>query len=529
MFFSSWLRPLHARRQLPLQGHARSRKRGKRQRRFRLDLERLEDRTVLSAPYVVNTTADSGPGSLRDAINQINADTNHALYASPSNPSVDEIDFAITAVSDAAGGGTGYNATTGVATITPQLGLPTLANAVLIDGQTQAGASPNTLAQGDNAILKIQLNLSGISPAYGVGLRVNADNCIIRGLVFNGLTVDIPAIGVGGTSDHIERNFIGTDVTGTQVAGNTSWGIQLFGSNEVVGGTTPNARNIISGNGNGPSSLVYDEGGISVGGTGNRVEGNYIGTDLGGTKALGNGSYDVGGHGGFGVNLGGEVNATTGNLISGNSGGINVGGATGACIQGNLIGTDVTGRSALGNTRWGILDEAKALIGGTTAAARNIISGNPYGIEQDGAGSTIEGNYIGTDITGTQGLGNTVAGLFIRGGISVGGTGPGVGNVISGNNFGVLGQFDGNVIEGNLIGTDYTGTKAIGNVIGINFQFGNNNLIGGLDTNAPGAALAGAGNVISADGQGVVISNGSGNVVEGNYIGTDILWPQHAR
>src|SRR5437868_14911437 len=119
MLFTSLLRPFQSRWKVPPQGHARSKERGKRPRRLRLDLERLEDRTVLSAPYVVNTTADSGPGSLRDAINQINADTSHALYASPSNPSVNEIDFNITAASDAAGGGTGYNATTGIATITP--------------------------------------------------------------------------------------------------------------------------------------------------------------------------------------------------------------------------------------------------------------------------------------------------------------------------------------------------------------------------------------------------------------------------
>src|SRR5262249_50884971 len=158
--------------------------------------------------------------------------------------------------------------------------------------------------QGDNAVLKIQLNLSAM-PAGDSGLRVTADNSTIRGLVFNGLTVDIPAILVGGTGDHIGGNLIGTDVNGTQVVGNLSWGIDMSGSNEVVGGTTADARNIISGNGNGPSSLFYHEGGIFVHGTGNSVEGNYIGTDVSGTKALGNGSFDFGGNGGAGVNLGG--------------------------------------------------------------------------------------------------------------------------------------------------------------------------------------------------------------------------------
>jgi hypothetical protein len=89
----------------------RPRPRREARRRFVLRrpwLEVLEDRALLSA-YVVTTTADCGPGSLRDAINQVNADTSHALYASPSNPAVDEIDFNITAGSDTGGG---FNATT---------------------------------------------------------------------------------------------------------------------------------------------------------------------------------------------------------------------------------------------------------------------------------------------------------------------------------------------------------------------------------------------------------------------------------
>src|ERR1700751_3788141 len=87
-----WLQRLRA----TLTRRQTARPRRKTQCRVRPSVLVLEDR-VLPSAYVVTTTADSGPGSLRDAINQVNADTSHALYASPSNPSVDEIDFAIPA------------------------------------------------------------------------------------------------------------------------------------------------------------------------------------------------------------------------------------------------------------------------------------------------------------------------------------------------------------------------------------------------------------------------------------------------
>src|SRR6516165_5872611 len=170
MLFSSWLRNCKG----SLERRAalnQIRRRKPRDPRVdpRPQLEALEDRTLLS-PYLVTTTADSGPGSLRDAITQINADTNHTLYASPSNSSVDEIDFNVTAASDVAGGGSGYNSTTGVATITPQTSLPSITNAVLIDGYTQAGGSGNTnpFGQADNAVLKVELNGSAVANAYGL-------------------------------------------------------------------------------------------------------------------------------------------------------------------------------------------------------------------------------------------------------------------------------------------------------------------------------------------------------------------------
>jgi titin len=480
-------------------------------------LEALEDRTLLS-PYMVTTTADSGAGSLRDAITQINADTSHKLYTSPTNPLVDEIDFNIPTTD------LGYDPNTGAFTIKPQSGLPTITNAVILDGYTQPGASPNTLAQGDNAVLEIQLDLS--VPA-GPNVGVSAGNSTIRGLVLNGVQGGNPAIVVSGTGDHIEGNFIGTDVTGSKIAGNAGLGIDLEGSNDVVGGTTPDTRNILSGNGN-SSVQSFRQGGIFAG-SGNSVQGNYIGTDLTGTIALGNGNSSV-----FVAGVGAGNNTTiggtapgAGNLISGNQIGINTSGSSGEVIQGNLIGTDVTGTSALANATgiW-VGSAAPTTIGGnsiTNPAARNIISGNVIGIRDESGSSLplIEGNYIGTDITGTQALGN-VDGVWLESNETLGGTAAGDGNVISGNTtIGVRVFGNANQIEGNLIGTDYTGANAIGNTIGIYMgDGGNNNVIGGL--------VAGARNVISGNAAGsqpptgIDLLSGSGNMIEGNYIGTDI-------
>ena len=87
--------------------------------------------------------------------------------------------------------------------------------------------------------------------------------------------------------------------------------------------------------------------------------------------------------------------------------------------MGNFIGTDATGTHALGNGADGVLLDTAAsnLIGGTTPASRNILSGNSVaGVEIRGGGSIpnlVEGNYIGTDTTGEASLANLV-GVFIN-------------------------------------------------------------------------------------------------------------------
>jgi titin len=346
-----------------------------------------------------------------------------------------------------------------------------------------------TDATGTNALG----NITGVGAAY--------PHTIVGNLI-SGNQVGIS--GPGNNSQYpasifqVQGNLIGTDATGMHRIPNGT-GILLSGAgNALIGGTTAATRNVISGN---------SGDGVYVGAGGMVIQGNYIGTDISGMTALGNG---------IGVVIAGGINGTVGgivpgagNLISGNNIGIQ-----GGVIQGNLIGTDATGTHALGNS---IGIGGADLIGGTTSTARNIISGNGIGIRSGVA--PIEGNYIGTDITGTMAVGNN-DGIWVTTGFTVGGTIPGAGNVISGNaDAGIRGFGDGNQIQGNLIGTDYTGTKSLGNgSYGIDFQDGgNNNLIGGLVT--------GARNIISGNGIGIFIqstSSASGNVIEGNYIGTDI-------
>jgi hypothetical protein len=216
MSFWFWIRSLNTVTELDGAKQPFCHTRRRRRRSLSLRLELLEDRALPSA-YVVTTTADSGPGSLRDAINQINADTSQTLYASPTNPGLDEIDFDITAASDTGGG---YDASSGVCTITPSTVLPPITTPVFIDGYTQPGSVQNTLAgitvlgsapnplvqQGDNAVLNIVLP-SQDAVGDTLLLTVAGDNSIVSGLVVQG------RMNVTGSGSSVEGNFFGTGVT----------------------------------------------------------------------------------------------------------------------------------------------------------------------------------------------------------------------------------------------------------------------------------------------------------------------------
>ena len=199
------------------------------------------------------------------------------------------------------------------------------------------------------------------------------------------------------------------------------------------------------------------------------MAGNYIGVVSGGVSALPNAGNGVLVDGGASSNTIGGTAAGASNVISGNlNSGLSVEG-TGTSdnlIAGNLVGTDVTGSHAISNAFEGMYfgsGTSNNTIGGTANGSGNVISANGNGgIWINGASDVVvEGNRIGTDATGTIALGNTYSGVYIDAGAShntVGGTSPGSGNVISGNhNYGVVITGQGtnqNAITGNKIGAD---------------------------------------------------------------------------
>jgi len=433
-----------------------------------------------AGPFVVTNTDDSGPGSLRQAITDANA-----------NSDLDTIEFNIPG--------------TGVHTITPMTQLPFITSPVLLNGETQPGASANTLANGDDAVLLIEISGAIVTNNGNAFVLVTgASGSIIRGLVIDNAWST--AVLVQTDNIAVEGCFLGTDPTGLIAKGNTQGVNADFGSSASatrVGGTTPAARNVISGNSIG---VLIQSGANSL------VQGNFIGTDATGINALSNGAgVDVRSS----DNLIGGTTVAARNVIGANGTGISVSASTGNAIQGNFIGTDVTGTTALGLGN-GIYTVGAAQIGGLTATPGtppgNVISGGQpgggsgHGIAIDNGieNNVIQGNLIGTDATGTLPLGNGLDGVEILGSSNtVGGTDVMARNVISANS--VHGIFLGtnnatvqnNLIQGNFIGTDITGTQLLGNAAnGVEVVESISNTVGG--------------NVIAGnDGRGIGISFGA--------------------
>ncbi len=360
-----------------------------------------------AATFTVTNTADSGPGSLRQAILGANA-----------NPGNDDIAFAIPAP--------------GVQTIVLASGLPPITQPVLIDGFTQPGATFNTnpTGQGLNASMLIQIDGTGAASEPCIQVFAGNDKLLvmaIQGLVINRCPVGAIHVGTGGDGALIVGNYIGTDPSGTSVPGPQGFGIRIVNALFVgIGGSLAFERNLISGH---TDAGVVTDTAAFLG-----VRGNLIGTNAAGTAALAGGPLadglvlDVAAS----VVVGGADPASR-NVISGVANrAIRVSNADASgSILGNFIGTDVTGTQPIGGGVGIDVVDASPQIRGNVIAAQGGV-----GIELERSSSVIQGNFVGTDAGATLALGNTGGGIYAleeNGDITIGGLGPGEGNVIAHN------------------------------------------------------------------------------------------------
>ena len=258
-------------------------------------------------------------------------------------------------------------------------------------------------------------NATGTGSLYEAILNANANTGVADTITFNigGVgphSINVPAGGLPTITDTlIIDGWSQPDYAGSPV-------IELNGAGAGVG---VHGLNLTGGAGSVIRGLVINRFGgdaININADNVTVVGCYLGTDVTGTVDLGNtdDGIDVDANN---VIIGGTTTANR-NIISGNNGdGINLGsGYTGAIIRGNYIGTDATGTLDLGNSVNGILVEGpNNTIGGTTAGASNVIAGNDAaGIYLSGSGAnTVQGNYIGTDTSGTSIIANSGQGIYV--------------------------------------------------------------------------------------------------------------------
>jgi hypothetical protein len=303
---------------------------------------------------VVTNTNDSGDGSLRQAI----------LCANITG-GMDTVTF------DIPGDGPHI--------IVLENPLPIVIDPVVIDGYSQSGAVPNTDPNGFNGILQIGIDGNNLDPGFS-GLILSTGDCTVRGLAIGGFEGELSpdgenvfggagiSISTGGCA--VQGNFLGTDIAGTSAKPN-AFGIAVTfnpsGLPNSIGGTAPDARNIISGNEF--SGILLQENNEA----GNIVQGNFIGVDLTGRRKLPNGENGV-----FILfdanNVVGGPEPGAGNVIGGNDlRGIGlVGeGTFNNLVRGNFIGTDFTRSLDLGNQIEGIIvfesENGNAMVGNSIA------------------------------------------------------------------------------------------------------------------------------------------------------------------
>jgi large repetitive protein len=361
---------------------------------------------------------------------------------------------------------------------------------------------------------------------------VGGTTAAARNLISGNSVLGVEITDVGTSDNLLEGNYIGTTAAGTIALPNGINGVDIVSeaTYNTVGGTTAGARNVVSGNSYNGIVLAYS--GTSY----NVVEGNYIGTDLTGANPLANCDDGVDLIGGASANTIGGRSAAALNVISGNDQNgvlITNSGTVDNQVEGNDIGTDDTGAKAVANGNDGVVvsDGASSnVVGGTTSGQRDVISGNTVvGVDITDADTyynLVEGNYIGTSASGSAAVPNGINGVDILSGAqfnTVGGTSASARNVIPGNAYnGVVlgfGETSENMVEADYIGTDVTGAKALANG-----QDGVE-ILGAAGDNTIGGTTTGARDIISGNARyGVLLTDTAttDNQVDGDHIGTDL-------
>jgi hypothetical protein len=414
----------------------------------------------------------SPPCTLRDAIAFAN-----------SRPGKDTVAFAIG---------------TGPATIALDAPLPPITDPAVLDGTTQPGFAGSPLVTLDGS-------RAGDEAA---GLLITAGASTVRAIALRGFrSTDLAAIVLaekGGNS--LLGNFVGVD------GSNGGTGILVRSGRNRIGGTRAGSGNVVSGN---------TGAGLRLRGAGNLVVGNRIGTDAAATRKLGNGGDGIVSAGGN--TIGGAAPGAR-NVVSAN-GGVGIAAGPADTILGNFVGTDAGGRAAIGNGKAGITGGGRiggsegTRPGGPCSGACNLVSGNGGPGVEPAAEATVQGNFIGTDASGTAALPNGGAGVFVNavGRVTIGGSSAAARNLISGNDgagIEIAFEAEGVAVRGNLVGTDASAAIPLGNAEGVALRDGARlNHIGG----EPGTD----GNMIAFNrGAGVALaySAGSGNAIVGNSI-----------
>ncbi len=492
-----------------------------------------------------DSNAGDGECTLREAIN--NANENSDTTAGdcepgepfvPPTPITDIIVFTIPCV--------------GLQAIRPASPLPDIEDPVVIDGtdETEPDEPPCT------GVPDIELDgtMAGTG-ATGLTIAAGGGSSTVCGLVINRFWRGI-VINGGSDGNVIRGNYIGTDVTGTAPLDNGASGIEVFGSNNTIGGidgTTP------GGSCTGACNIVSNSSGAEIGlsaGFGNLVAGNFVGVDITGTVPMTRTSGVVIA-GGSDHRIGGVTPNARNVIGAGDKGGVHIrSGTTENVVLGNFIGMKTTGDERLdidahvhGVLIDGLVADASANViggsegttpwGGCTGAC-NLISGNRAGgVRIQGSFATynvVQGNYIGTDFMGGTSvgpLGQNINGVLIERGASdnlIGGSESGQGNLITGHSgpdVVICGEGTSeNQVQGNRIGTDAGGLTRLPGRGQVAIENASNNFVGG-----PGD---GEGNLI-AGGTAVQIncptvpggcgdctpSSAGNNVVQGNLLGTN--------